>query len=129
MGLTKFVPHQYRRLVTPISAYFQAWNEPNVERRRALLARSVTPEVELIHPTFGRSRGIDALVEHIASYQEAMPGTEIVLTSGIDAHNQIARYTWQVVDAQGATVLAGLDVVEIAADGRLERILLFHGAR
>jgi hypothetical protein len=62
MGLTMFVPHQYRRLVTPISAYFQAWNEPDVERRRELLARSVTPEVELIHPTFGRSRGIERIL-------------------------------------------------------------------
>jgi SnoaL-like domain len=89
--------------VSPIGEYFQAWNERDADRRRELLERSVTEDVELVHPTFGRSRGIDALSEHIASYQQAMPGTEVVLTSGIDAHNEIARYTWQVVDASGET--------------------------
>jgi hypothetical protein len=106
-----------------ISEYFEAWNERDDERGRDLLARSVTPDVELVHPTFGRSRGNDALAGHIAGYQQAMPGTEVVLTSGIDAHNQIGRYTWQVVDAGGQTLVAGLDVVEFAADWRLERIL------
>jgi hypothetical protein len=112
--------------MSTISEYFQAWNELDSDRRRDLLARSVMPDVQLVHPTFGRSRGSDALAGHIASYRQAMPGTEVVLTSGIDAHNQIARYTWEVVDAGGRTLVAGLDVVELAADGRLERILLFH---
>jgi hypothetical protein len=109
-----------------IGEYFEAWNEPDSDRRRDLLARSVTADVELVHPTFGRSRGIEALAEHIATYQTAMPGTEVVLTSAIDGHNQVARYAWQVVDAGGEPKVAGIDVVEIAGDGRLERILLFH---
>jgi len=34
-----------------------------------------------------------------------------------------------VVDSRGGTIVAGLDVMEFAADGRLERILLFDGSR
>jgi hypothetical protein len=109
-----------------IREYFEAWNERDDDRRRELLARSVTSDVELVHPTFGRSRGSAALAGQIASYQQAMPGTEVILTSEIDAHNQIARYAWHVVDSGGRTLAAGLDVVELAADGRLKRILLFH---
>jgi hypothetical protein len=109
-----------------IREYFEAWNERDDDRRRELLARSVMSDVELVHPTFGRSLGSDALAAQIASYQHAMRGTEVVLTSEIDAHNQIARYTWHVVDSGGRTLVAGLDVVEFAADGRLKRILLFH---
>jgi hypothetical protein len=109
-----------------ISEYFESWNERDDARRRDLLARSVTSDVEFVHPTFGRSQGSDDLAGHIASYQQAMPGTKVVLTSGIDAHNQIARYTWHVVDPAGRILVAGLDVVEFAADGRLRRILLFH---
>jgi hypothetical protein len=41
--------------VKQIDDYFAAWNEPATERRRALLARTVTPDVELVHPTWGRS--------------------------------------------------------------------------
>jgi hypothetical protein len=109
-----------------IDEYFEAWNEQDDETRRELLAGSVTAEVELVHPTWGRSTGIDALAEHIAAYQAAMPGSRVVLSSAIDSHNQIARYGWEIADTDGATVMTGIDVVEIADDGRLERILLFH---
>jgi hypothetical protein len=112
--------------VKQIDEYFEAWNEPDSDRRRDLLARSVSAGVELVHPTFGRSDGIDALSGHIASYQAALPNSRVVLTSAIDRHNQLARYAWQVVDAGGQAVIAGIDVVELADDGRLERILLFH---
>jgi hypothetical protein len=109
-----------------IAEYFEAWTEPDPDRRRELLAGSVAADVELVHPTFGRSRGIDALAGHIATYQAAIPDTRVVLTSDIDAHNQIARYAWQVADAGGNAVMTGIDVVEIAADGHLARSLLFH---
>lgn len=58
-----------------------------------------------------------------------MPDTRVVLTSAIDAHDQIARYAWQVQDINYNTVVAGIGVVEIAADARLARILLFHDRR
>ena len=56
-------------VVEHIDGYFAAWNEPLTERRRTLLERSVTADVELIHPTWGRSQGIDALLARIDSYQ------------------------------------------------------------
>lgn len=113
-----------------IAIYVEAWNERDVERQRDLLTRSVTADVVLIHPTFGRSCGIDALARHIGAYQAAMPETRVVLTSGIDHHNQVARYAWQVADtADGHPLVAGIDVVELADDGRLARILLFHDER
>jgi hypothetical protein len=52
-----------------------------------------------------------------------------VLTRAIDAHNQPARYAWKLQYIDGNTVVAGIDVVEIAADGRLARILLFDDRR
>jgi hypothetical protein len=116
--------------VDQIAIYVEAWNERDVERQRDLLTRSVTADVVLIHPTFGRSCGIDALARHIGAYQAAMPETRVVLTSGIDHHNQVARYAWQVADtADGHPLVAGIDVVELADDGRLARILLFHDER
>lgn len=110
-----------------IEDYFAAWNEAGAQHRRELLDRSVSRDVELVHPTWGRSRGLDALVNHIESYRSAMPGTAVVLTSEIDGHNGVHRYAWAIVDDAGRTTLEGLDVVETAEDGRLSRILLFHG--
>jgi hypothetical protein len=57
--------------VQPLDDYFAAWNKPQTERRGALLERSVTTDVELIHPTWGRSHGIDALLTHIGDCRSA----------------------------------------------------------
>jgi hypothetical protein len=113
-------------MVKQIDDYFAAWNEPEAARRRALLESSVTPEVELVHPTWGRSQGIDALLAGIVQYRSALPGAIVVLTTGLDSHNHLVRYGWQIVDPEGRRVMAGMDVVELAGDGRLKRILLFH---
>jgi hypothetical protein len=40
-----------------------------------------------------------------------MPGTRIVLTSGIDAHNRLGRYEWEVLDERGEETMAGIGVV------------------
>jgi hypothetical protein len=110
-----------------IDDYFAAWNEPIEELRRALLERSVTADVELIHPTWGRFQGIDALVAHIGSYRSALPEATVVLSSGLDSHNDVVRYRWDIVDQHGNPVMEGIDVVELAQDGRLRRVVLFHG--
>jgi hypothetical protein len=83
-------------VVQQLDDYFAAWNEPQTEQRRTLLERSVAADVELIHPTWGRSRGIDALVTHIGNYQSAFPETVVVLASGFDRHNDIVRYGWDM---------------------------------
>ncbi len=110
-----------------IFTYFDAWNEQDAGSRRELLDRSVTEDVDVVHPTFGRTHGIEPLADHIASYQTAMPGAEIVLSSAVDRHNDVARYAWSVVDASGDRAMDGIDVVEFADDGRLKLIVLFHG--
>ena len=114
-------------VVQQLDDYFAAWNEPQTERRRRLLERSVTADVELVHPAWGRSCGIDALATHIGNYQSAFPKTAVVLATGFDSHNDIVRYGWDIVDQDGRRMMEGIDVVELASDGRLKRILLFHG--
>ena len=110
-----------------IADYFAAWNEPADEQRRELLGGCVTPDVEVVHPTWGLSRGVDALMEHIDRYRSAMPGTTIDLASNVDGHNSVFRYAWTIVDDTGDVLMEGLDVVELADDNRLKRIVLFHG--
>jgi SnoaL-like domain len=114
-------------VVQQLDDYFAAWNEPQTAQRRTLLQRSLTADVELVHPIWGRSHGIDARVAHIDNYQSALPDTTVVLASGLDSHNDLVRYGWDIVDQDGHRVMEGIDVVELADDGRLKRILLFHG--
>ena len=83
-------------------AYFAACNEPDSERRRQLLERSVADDAELVDPA-GRWQGIDGFVERIGRYQTAAPGTKVVPASGMDAHNDVVRYAWTIVDSGGGT--------------------------
>jgi hypothetical protein len=96
--------------VGALDDYFAAWNEPSRDRRRELLARSVDAHVEVIHPTFGRSEGIEQLEGQIEQYLSAMPDTAVVRSSEVDGHNQLVRYAWTIVDQDGT-----------AANGRARR--------
>lgn len=60
-------------LSTRIDVYFEAWNETDPDRRRALLERCAGVGVELIDPT-GRFRGIDGLHDRIGAFPESAPG-------------------------------------------------------
>jgi hypothetical protein len=106
--------------------YFAAWNEPDAPEREALLRRALTEEAELLDP-LGRWSGIERISERIAGYHSSAPGTEVVPGSGVDAHHDVERYVWKIVDSAGAELMEGLDVAERDRDGRLRRILMFHG--
>jgi hypothetical protein len=109
-----------------LSAYFAAWNEPDIEMRRRLLSQCVESDTELVDPT-GRWRGVVGLADRIERYRVAAPRTTVVLASGVDAHNDVVRYAWVIIDPEGRTILDGLDVAERTPGGRLRRILMFHG--
>ena len=109
-----------------VAAYFAAWNELDPGRRAEILRGSLTDDAELVDPT-GRWHGIEGFVERIGNYHAAAPDTKVVTSSGIDAHNDVIRYAWAIVDAKGRQLLEGIDVAERTADGRLRRILMFHG--
>ena len=63
----------------------------------------------------------------MANFHQNVPGGRIVKTSGFDEFAGIIRYSWDAVDANGNTAQGGLDVVEVGGDGRLQRIIMFHG--
>lgn len=62
----------------------------------------------------------------MAKFHQAVPSGRIVKTSGFDEFEGGARYSWDVVDAEGTTKSGSLDVVEEGTDGRLQRIPMFH---
>ena len=66
-----------------------------------------------------RSKGETALLADIAAFHER--GTRVELTSGVDAHGRHFRFAWATRDAAGAVVKEGLDVGQLADDGRISR--------
>jgi len=111
---------------TVVETYCAAWNETDTAARRSLLDAAWADDGTYTDPRSDLA-GRDALSRHIGERQKRMPGARIVMTSGVDVHHGLLRFGWKLVDSGGATVLEGVDIGELAADGRLRKIIGFFG--
>jgi hypothetical protein len=109
-----------------VEAYGASWNEPDEAKRRLLLELSWTDDGVFQDPR-DRAEGREALLALIAGFRQAFAGGSIVLTSGVDEHHGLVRFTWSIRDVSGKAVLDGIDFGELADDGRLKRIAGFWG--
>jgi hypothetical protein len=55
------------------------------------------------------------------------PGHRFRRVSGVDSYQDQLRFSWELRAPDGTITGAGLDVGELAADGRLRRITGFFG--
>jgi hypothetical protein len=108
-----------------VTTYGAAWNEPDEAARRALLDKSWADGGTYSDPT-GSADGRDALVAHIGGFQAMMPGHTIDMISGVDARDNVFRFAW-VMRKGTEDVLEGMDYGELAADGRISKIVGFFG--
>ncbi len=109
-----------------IQDYGALWSERDATRRRGLVAASLTVDAIIVGPGY-TLRGHAAIEADTARFQRERPGQRAEIVGGIDAHGALARFAVRVVDAQGAVVAEGLDVVEFADDGRIARVITFWG--
>jgi hypothetical protein len=110
-----------------VDVYASAWCEPDAAKRKTLIEQCWADEGLYCDPV-ADGRGRDALDGFIAGMHTQAPGAKIVLTSGIDQHHNQIRFAWSFVQADGKTAIEGIDVGEIAPDGRLGRIVGYWGA-
>ena len=110
-----------------IEAYLNAWNEPDESKRRQLLDKAWADSGTYTDP-MSDIAGRNALVATIAQFHKQMPGASIVLGSGIDEHHGRVRFAWKVRAQDGSTPVEGIDVGQLAGDGRLQSIVGFWGA-
>ena len=108
-----------------IETYHAAWNEPDADERGRLLEHCWADQGTLVIPGTGSVYGREAVSDAIGSLHQHWPGDRAI-TSGIDEHHGLLRYSWQVVDADGSQVLDGVAFGELASDGRLQRIVEFN---
>jgi hypothetical protein len=109
-----------------VAAYCEAWNVDADGERRALLEKSWAEGGAYTDPRTDLA-GREALFAHISGVRAGRPGSRILMTSGVGVHHLVLRFAWKLVDPQGATVIEGVDFGELAADGRLQRIVGFFG--
>jgi len=110
-----------------VAAYVAAWNEPDGDRRRELLARSWADDATYCDPAV-LLEGREALFEHARRFAERWPGATIEVTSGIDEHHGFVRFTWRVAGPDGTTLRHGTDFGTVGSHGRLTGIVGFFGS-
>lgn len=111
---------------TIVSQYLDAWNEPDVGKREAMLAQCWGEGAVYVDPTV-ELKGAAALNAHIAKVQNARPGAYLEFMSGIDVHHNVVRFLWRLVRADRTPGDTSIDVGEIGPDGRLAKIIGFFG--
>lgn len=109
-----------------VEAYGNAWNEPDEAQRRALLEKSWADDAVYCDPT-AKVEGRDALLAHIAGFQQQFAGARIETRSGVDEHGDNFRFAWAMVGDDGGVMMEGVDFGRTAADGRIASITGFFG--
>jgi hypothetical protein len=100
------------------------WNETDPQRRRELVAETVTADASYLDPIM-RGVGVDEISDMIAAAQSQFPGHRFELVSGPDVHHDRVRFTWSLGPAAGEPVALGVDFATVADDGRLRDITGF----
>jgi len=105
--------------------YIAAWNE-NDDAQRMRLLEACWAANGTITSNNEHIVGRDAVFAAITSFRRSRPDDRAVLTSAIDHHHHIFRFTGHVVRPDGTSYSNVLDVGEVDADGRITRIFTFH---
>lgn len=109
---------------TLVADYIAMWNETDPEKRRQLVARTVTEDATYLDPVMSAD-GIDGISMMIAGAQQQFPGHSVKLLGKPDAHHDLLRFSWSLAADGGAPVATGVDVVKVAEDGRMQSITGF----
>jgi uncharacterized protein YndB with AHSA1/START domain len=102
--------------------FFAAWNEADEAKRRDTLDAIVTDDVEF-RDAWAAIAGRDELAAHIAAARMHMPGALIRRDERI-AHCQgtaVAKWIWFAAD--GAIISRGINVITLAPDGKIAKVV------
>jgi hypothetical protein len=108
-----------------MSVYVSLWNASDETERRQLAEEALAEDALVSYPTIA-CRGRADTVAAISRVQEQMPGMHFVATSGVEQHHGWLRASWRLIQSDGTVRMDGEDVAELAADGRLARVIGFH---
>jgi hypothetical protein len=110
-------------ITSVVDTYLAAWNEPDPDRRRALVADIWTDDGTYLDPLMSGA-GVDQITAMIGAAQAQFPGHSFTLSAGPDTHNDVVRFSWALA-ADGAPVANGQDFAVVADDGRFRAVTGF----
>jgi len=105
--------------------YFAMWNEAGADRRAELIAGTWTEDATFVDPSF-ETNGRDELNKLVGAAQQMFPGLSFVRVGDIDEHHTYLRWTWHLQADGQEPVAGGTDIVVLAPDGKIEKLIGFH---
>ncbi len=106
--------------------YVAAWDESDPTKRDQLLARSLADDAIFAYPTF-EANNRAGVSTYMGQLHQRFPGMRVCQHSGIEEHHGWLRVAWRILRTDGSPMRDGVDVAEVATDGRLRRVVGFHG--
>jgi SnoaL-like domain len=107
-----------------VQRYLAAWNETDADARQAILEEVFAEDAGYTDPLVS-VRGRAGLDATISAVQAQFGGLVFSLGGAVDAHHDIARFTWHLGPEGAEPVAVGFDVAVIGADGRIGQVLGF----
>ena len=112
---------QFLRILQP---YYEAFAEHDAGHRLELLRVAMTPDAEIWGPVRVFS-GYAQVSEKISGFHRNSPGCRLVLDTGLNIFLNSARIGSAIVGLDGAARARGEAIIELASDGRIQRVLPF----
>ncbi|MGA2552337.1 MAG: nuclear transport factor 2 family protein [Burkholderiaceae bacterium] len=107
-----------------VERYLSAWNEPEGEKRRALVA-SFLAEDGCYRDPLMEADGIDNISAMIGAAQKSFPGHLFTLSGPIDRHHQFVRFRWDAAQAGAESTASGTDVCVLNGRGQFQEVIGF----
>ncbi len=109
-----------------VDRYFAMWLETDADARAEQIAAVFTEHGRHVDPN-ADANGHDGLAQMMGAVHAQFPGLGMRRTTGIDQHNDQLRFGWELTGADGAVLVAGIDVAQVGLDGRLSQVAGFWG--
>lgn len=104
--------------------YLSCWNATDPQSRAEQIAATWAPDATYVDPLV-EVAGADALAATMAAVQQQFPGFVFTPVGDVDAHHDVARFTWGLGPAGAEPVVIGFDVVTTDASGRIASVVGF----
>lgn len=111
-----------------IDNYFACWNATTEDGRQEAVNNAWGENAQNTDP-MGQQTGHKELTEMFAGTQAIYPGHTFRQVGAVDAHHDLLRWGWEMIDGAGSQVLDGIDIGTVDTDGRLTRVNGFFGAQ
>ena len=115
------------QFLSVLKPYYEAFGEQEESNRLRLLRAAMTPEAEIWGPKRVFA-GYEQISEKIVGFHRNWPGCRLVLDTGLNIFLNSARIGGVIMGPDEAVRARGEALVELAPDGRIQRVIPFWEA-